>query len=125
MFALMSRLPLPRIASRLVEERGESEGRLVVVGNAAPSHHQVRPLLHHVSGTWRIVFRSRLCLTVCVCVCAMRGGETNFSFYFSGIFLCTLCSQLPSLLASCCNYRVVVVVVIVVAAVVVAAAMRF
>lgn len=123
MFALMSRLPLPRFASRLVEERGESEGRLVVVGNAAPSHHQVRPLLHHVSGTWRIVFRSRLCLTVCVC--AMRGGETNFSFYFSGIFLCTLCSQLPSLLASCCNYRVVVVVVIVAAAVVVAAAMRF
>lgn len=59
------------------------------------------------------------------CVCAMRGGETNFSFYFSGIFLCTLCSQLPSLLASCCNYRVVVVVVIVAAAVVVAAAMRF
>lgn len=91
-------------------------------GNAAPSHRQVRPLLHHVSGTWRIVFRSRLCLTVC----AMRGGvKRNFSFYFSGIFLCTLCSLLPSFLASCCNYQVVVVVVIVAAAVVVAAAMRF
>lgn len=63
------------------------------------------------------------------CVCAMRGGvKRNFSFYFSGIFLCTLCSLLPSFLASCCNYQVVVVavvVVIVAAAVVVAAAMRF
>lgn len=61
------------------------------------------------------------------CVCAMRGGvKRNFSFYFSGIFLCTLCSLLPSFLASCCNYQVVVVtVVVVIVAVVVAAAMRF
>lgn len=78
---------------------------------------------NHVSGTLRIVFRSRLCLC-CVCYARGMGNTTNFfPFHFSGIFLCSLFS-LPSL-ASCCNYKVVVVVAAVVVVVAAAAAMRF
>lgn len=119
----MSRFPLPRFASLYLVEWG---GNRWSGGCGGMQHPPIIKSAHFctMSPAHGASFSGQGCAWLCVCDAkgARGGAKRNFSFYFSGIFLCTLCSLLPSFLASCCNcqvFVVAVVVVIVAAAVVV------